>query len=113
MDIRDFLLARIAEEETYAYHALGLLGMENPWWTGVALKSCFPDLSRADALHIEQHSPRRVMADCAARRAIVEAFDPDMPDLDPYVGRDVVAILAAVYADHPDYQQEWAQKGMK
>jgi hypothetical protein len=53
----------------------------------------------------------RVLAECAAKRAIIEAFDPDAPDLDPYVGRDVIAMLAAVYKDHPDYQQEWALDG--
>lgn len=116
--IKDFLLARIAEDETYAYHALGLLGMENPWWTWVNLKARFESLSRADAQHIERHGPRRILRECAAKRAIIELAD-HVESMDYQIqsewggdldgtGDDILKSLAAVYSDHPDYRQEWA-----
>jgi len=70
----------------------------------------------------------RVLADIAAKRAIVEwcgerdqiwagtvADDPELPKVSDFAPghlknpADSVVLrhLAAVYADHPDYQQEW------
>jgi len=112
--ITEFLEARIAEDERLSENALGLLGQETDWWTWNHLKLRFPDLSRSDAMHIAQASPRRVLAECAAKRAILAECRPStLDDLD--CGEDdqpapmwVARTLAAVYKDHPDYQQEWA-----
>jgi hypothetical protein len=51
--------------------------------------------------HIARHDPARVLADVEAKRRIVE-WDAEQP-----VDRGVLNILASVYADHPDYREEW------
>ncbi|WP_275002334.1 DUF6221 family protein [Promicromonospora iranensis] len=99
MIITEFLLARIAEDETAAQAALDHA----------------PDAGRREA---------RVLAECAAKRTIVEAFEElgkfltqpsDNGDGDVVTGaRDMFAGLmiavqahAGVYADHPDYRPAW------
>ncbi|MDQ0619393.1 DUF6221 family protein [Arthrobacter globiformis] len=64
--------------------------------------------------HVARHDPARVLAECAAKREILdECADvlshggweySDTPDL----AQSILGSLAAVYADHPEYQQEWA-----
>jgi hypothetical protein len=51
--------------------------------------------------HIARHDPARVLADVEAKRRIVE-WDVEQP-----VDRGVLNILASVYADHPDFREEW------
>ena len=105
MNITDFLLARIEEDESRAaYYGLAL-------GTG------------------------RVLAECTAKRAIIEAHPPvdysgmgmtspdacvvcgievGMSDWEYAKGSfpcDTLRALAAIYKDHPDYQQEWALNG--
>jgi hypothetical protein len=76
-----------------------------------------------DAVHIARWDPARVLAECEAKRRIVEAADEatglDMTvdserlvgprDLvaDPYLGDVMLRLLAMPYADHPDYAEEW------
>lgn len=71
----------------------------------------------AEGRHIARHDPARVLADVAAKRAIIAAADlSERAKLLP--GDNVfgyhapglsIAIrhLAAAYADHPDYREEW------
>jgi len=96
--------------------------------------------------HIARHDPARVLAECRAKRAIIEQHKdwPVLVERKPefteasndihsmtyratqemawltereYVKRfgveapttNMIRALAAVYADHPDYQQEWAR----
>jgi len=107
MTITDFLLARIAEDEAalertgpfpHSTHGRDLVG---------TYRADCPDC-------IGVPSRKRVLAECAAKRAIVSECRPGtLDDLDS--GEDaqpapmwVARALAAVYADHPDYRQEWA-----
>lgn len=168
MKITEFLEARIAEDEAVASTATA-----GPWrWdadfgdendTGLALTNdskaevvgaynyhccSFRDDPRVepdDAVFIAHHDPARVLAECAAKRAILEQhkdwpvlverkpdFSEDASDVQnmtyrvsqeiawlterEYVKRfgveapttNMILALAAVYKDHPDYQQEWA-----
>ncbi|MDR7381696.1 DUF6221 family protein [Promicromonospora iranensis] len=98
MIITEFLLARVAEDEAAAQAAL----------------DDAPDSSLWRA---------RVLAECTAKRTIVEAFEElgkfltqsDNGDGDVATGaRDMFAGLmiavqahAGVYADHPDYRPAW------
>jgi hypothetical protein len=61
----------------------------------------------------------RVLAECAAKRAIVKLAE-GVESLDYQVtsewggeidgtADDIIRALAAVYKDHPGYQQEWAE----
>jgi hypothetical protein len=70
------------------------------------------------------YGPARVLAECAAKRAIIEQADEatgldmsvdndrlvgirDMAK-EPYCGDLILRSLAAVYSDHPDYDPAWA-----
>ena len=109
MDLKTFLLARIAEDED----------RNNP----------DPDPSGScDYLHGVHYDSARVLAECAAKRAIIELHAPiSLPGVKgkeagcPLCGNyergygwetagpcGTLRALAAVYADHPDYQPEWA-----
>lgn len=103
MSITEFLEARIAEDEALA-HAVIATVTPDAWENPTKWGNFYPE----DIAFWDSQTPNRVLAECAAKRAIIKAFDPQFPDLDPYVGRDVIAMLAVVYSDHPDYQQEWA-----
>lgn len=82
--------------------------------------------TEGQAAHIARWDPARALADCAVKRRIL-AFDRNVQIWEPrgfssdtaaeaFVSggpkdvrmRHVTRILASVYADHPDYQQEWA-----
>jgi hypothetical protein len=87
MTLTEFLLARIAEDQAWArareredfrHHRMSVRRLRHP------------------------EDPVRVMADCVAKRRIVERCDSDHG-----LGRVVLAELAAVYANHPDYRDEW------
>jgi hypothetical protein len=93
-DIIDFLEARIAEDETEARREL----------EQVAATEAKADL--------------RAFAECEAKRKIIALAD-DVEQMDAQLsaesgGEDlgtadgILKALAAVYASHPDYQQEWA-----
>lgn len=58
--------------------------------------------SAADGEFIARFDPARVLIEIAAKRAIIRWSESHYGELD-----EAVAALAAVYADHPDYRQEW------
>lgn len=96
MTIVEFLLARIAEDEADA-------NAEDEDYYHTSL------LPTYDSDHQARWHTDRVRAECAAKRAIVDHFDD--PDYDSYplneAKRTTLRTLATVYADHPDYRQEW------
>lgn len=91
MTLTEFLLARIAEDEAQANRSKADLAM-NPnlripaeWVSGVA---------------------DRVLAECEAKRRIVEHCEPDPLTKSP--GDEyVLRLLALPYADRPGYREEW------
>lgn len=94
LTLTDFLLARIAEDEADArYLAVGL-----PPATG--------------GPYSIDH-PARVLAECDAKRRIVESCRADYEyaqgrnDDTTEVAEEVLWHLALVYADHPAYRDEW------
>lgn len=117
MTITEFLLARIAEDEaaveqlTHVFHSAGTQMYVKESWIMSPLRK------------------ERFLAECAAKRAIVELHSPvkddgwksgaahgnlwcgscgsidDSPEPFPC---DTLKALAAVYASHPDYRQEWS-----
>lgn len=115
--ITEFLLARITEDEAVAKAAQGFAHLDGGqsgaghWkvdWTGMR----FPEKAVAD--YAAHHDPARILAECAAKRAIIEhcrtleakVFNDDLWNVDEH--DDILQSLASVYSDHPDYQQEWA-----
>ncbi|MFI9200191.1 DUF6221 family protein [Streptomyces sp. NPDC053048] len=61
--------------------------------------------SMADAAHIAQHDPARVLAEVEAKRRLIEDTwgGPDHEDMWLHHMR----LLALPYVDHPDYREEW------
>ena len=135
MDLVEFLLARIAEDESVAQEASpgpwrvdneryaeyvsdkdGLAVISGGRWGDEA--SVFTDTD--DALHLVRWHPARVLAECEAKRRIVGEHHRSgvscptcsLGDEDGEVvyWRDpcpTLRLLALPYADHPDYRQEW------
>jgi hypothetical protein len=85
MTLIEFLLARIAEDEAGA--------------------------ERAD--YIADFNPARVLAECESKRRIVDECTGglywNVGCSEGHEGNfeNILALLAAVYADHPDYQPKW------
>lgn len=145
-----FMLARITEDEAAARAAAELA--ETPWRATYGRQvetaregylvtpedehSYTTAPSDAVGEHIARHDPARVLAECAAKRRIVEdhfLMDGGAPETYPYMaegygeprivypgcavchrdaspsrhGCDTVRVLAVPYADHPDYLEEW------
>jgi hypothetical protein len=108
-DLADFLLARIAETETVARAAMPA---EGDWVT-------VTDGSGDEV--VLGMSGTRVIAECDAKRRIVALYLASRDGLaketdelrrllaetinESYV--EVLEQLALLYADHPDYREEW------
>ena len=129
-DLVDFLRARLEDEEQAAraamwagderwssyefQHASDTWNVDDSYDEGVALVRAHAADSQAVARHIALHDPVRVLADLAAKRAVIDlhvAEDGQHPD---FCGHDrhelpcpTLRLLASVYADHPDYRKEW------
>lgn len=114
-DLTDFLLARIAEDEADSYRIHDLLDDKYTWPDDLAGCPC--------------GVPARVLAECAAKRRIVALHSEtsemrDYGNWEPHLCRscggqgyndfdgiaypcDTIKALASVYADHPDFREEW------
>ena len=114
MTITEFLEARIAEDQARATSGWARLG-DSRWETTEYGQDFL--------------TPSAVLAECAAKRAIIEMHGPvkddgwisgaahdnlwcgmcgsidDSPEPFPCA---TLQALAAAYKDHPDYRQEWA-----
>jgi len=117
--LTEFLTARIDEDE-----AVALAATEGPWhangkrddgeWAadGCRIEGAgiiIYDESGHDedqAAHIARHDPARVLAECEAKRLLLELHGPHGRDTEALPCREL-AVLALPYADHPDYQPEW------
>lgn len=126
--IAEFLEARIAEDEALAQAAIeDDCGQDGGFEDAFELLTAGPEkagplahvprFGKASARIIVWATPRRVLAECAAKRAIIEHWEdpesfgplPDDVDAGHAMGVETAfRALAAVYADHPDYQEEWA-----
>ncbi|MGN7251667.1 MULTISPECIES: DUF6221 family protein [unclassified Arthrobacter] len=93
-DLIDFLEARIAEDEADARRGLEMEGSAGPvvgWF-----------------------NPGRVLSECAAKRVILGNVPlvTDVPSAIGTTSEYVLMSLAAVYKDHPDYQEGWTVDGL-
>lgn len=141
MNIVEFLEARIAEDEETAKAAWS----DSPWvvherWHDIRGGRSFNTFAVMDgqrevtivymggtARHLAHWHPTRVLAECAAKRAIVDEclevlirveddvaevergieVAVDCRDQGPGLAWATLRHLAAAYADHPDYDQVW------
>jgi hypothetical protein len=127
-----FLLARIAEDEAIAQAATPgpwdaihvpdrLSQPEGDWTVGsdasfICTTNYDDDRCRNDSAHIAHYNPARVLADCAAKRKIVEWIGEQIEMNRPpnatnsevlWLAEDVLRALALPYADHPDFLPGW------
>jgi hypothetical protein len=131
-DLAEFLLARIAEDEESAREAAEAAPGRWASWNHRAHALDKRDLASSEAGriaelplgpdgHIARHDPARVLAECEAKRRIVDYaqmlgqfHDAETDRLKKVIASesvdtmtDVLELLALPYADHPDYRQEW------
>jgi hypothetical protein len=108
--VTEFLLARIEEDEAQARSVIATVApdlWENPTKWG--------NFHPEDIAFWDSQTPTRVLAECAAKRAIIAAaerledmrVDQNLWSMEN-VDDAILAPLASVYASHPDYLQEWA-----
>lgn len=117
MDLKTFLLARIDEDEAAAKAAFGepfLSSVDDGVWeantssrspnvTGTSyfsIEGGDPDcMTEGQAAHIARHDPARVLAECAAKRAIIDAqhWEPQVRPTDTELH---------ARAAHPAYEYE-------
>lgn len=122
MTITEFLTARLNEDESVARYLLG--GKTEPAevhdtspHSGVVYGMwIYDDDHSHDTLAVD---PARVLAEVEAKRRIIDLEHRDSgvgtcstcyagPDWPSGWPCDTIKSVAAVYANHPDYQQEWA-----
>ncbi|MDL4774254.1 MULTISPECIES: DUF6221 family protein [Thermomonosporaceae] len=74
---------------------------------GLSIADDRTNLTAEDLTHIAHHEPARALAEIEAKRRLIIELDsyggPETTDA-YYV---VLRHLATVYADHPDYQDDW------
>jgi hypothetical protein len=124
MELVEFLLARIAEDEAKAVAAAaakpgeshshtpevgaawsaddGMVtgaGDEADLWEDEGFDGLRMAVEAAE--HIARWDPARVLAECEAKRRIVAFY------AGPVGSHYVLHFLALAYADHPDYREEW------
>lgn len=134
-DLVAFLTARLDEDEAYARQIIDApdCGYQAKWRLPSSAVVSVGDEADWDLLagdsrlaaHIARWDPNRVLAEVAAKRAIVDRYmaiveDPqDAAGSSPtswhYAGRrdelaDVLLALARPYANHPDFDPEWNQE---
>jgi hypothetical protein len=69
----------------------------------------------ADADHIARHDPSRTLREVEAKRVLIADYERFIAERRRMMGgwdsypepSPVLAAFAAVYADHPDYRDEW------
>jgi hypothetical protein len=114
-DLTEFLLARIAEDEAE------VAAFDKEWKTTTVARDVPQGLAYiTDTEYMSLLvDPSRVLAECEAKRRIVERHGRCGTGMgycddgghgwggEDGLGCADLADLAAVYADHPDYRDEW------
>ncbi|MGY1812039.1 DUF6221 family protein [Blastococcus sp. SYSU D00820] len=112
-----FMLARIAEDEQAARAAVRVVAgreVAGWYWSGAGDAvfldgtsepvACGPwrqPMDQPAAHHIARWDPERVLAECAARRLLVESAAASTD------GAAVLRALALPYCGHPEHRPEW------
>ncbi|MFF8840568.1 DUF6221 family protein [Streptomyces sp. NPDC015130] len=107
-DLIAFLRARLDEDEQAARAA-------NSGWYSYDAEQAIAFVPVEDAQHIARHSPARVLAEVEAKRQIIKQHERYAAERRRMMGgwdprsddSPILSALAAVYADHSDYQPDW------
>ena len=124
LSIVDFLNARLAEDAEAAQAADGgEWTFKETYWLDYnwAIENADEDTvfravnlwSMPAASHVARHDPARVLREIAAKRAIIDVWQiaEQTHDIlgDGFIALDrAVRTLADIYADHAEYNREWA-----
>jgi len=114
--LTEFLLARIAEDE------VATSGLVDDYDSFVGALSSDAVTRLALGPFLARFDPTRVLAECKAKRLVIEAAWADHCRIENEWGTsqsrdwmsanndnpEVISALAAIDADHPDYREEWA-----
>jgi hypothetical protein len=115
-DLVEFLRDRLDEDEAAARAAT-----PGPWkqsgigeygWgvsfsrPGAGVEAEDGDQGRADAEHIARHDPARILAEVEAKRALLRGAEEWEGGTLLYY---ILAPLARVYCDHPDFDPAWLE----
>lgn len=112
MSLIDFLAARVEEDRALAQAAIEDINGED-----CHFDTWNPHLAN----HFRRHDPTRILREVAAKRALLELHgrshecstydhNGDVDSCSWYLNPtdcSTLLALAAVYNDHPDYQQDW------
>lgn len=118
--ISAFILARVDADETAARAAISATA-DATWSTLTYRVVASGEFEVADASvpvasHIATHDPARVLAQCAAFRAIVEEHGANRYRVDPCDAHDAsfqtipcptLRALASIWRDHDEFQEAW------
>ena len=111
-DLATFLRARLDEDEAVAKAAephVRYVASCTPTLAGVAEQVAVED-------HQARHDPARVLREVEAARKILDQLGTDLsyrPPVPPghqrawAIASLIVEAMAAVYSDHPDYDEAW------
>jgi hypothetical protein len=120
MTLVEFLQARLSEDELIALAAVD----GSPQWRSsydyrdvkdeqghyvVQADARHPSVEQA--AHMARHSPARVLADVAAKRAVIADYlrhEATGDLLARGVVEDILRGLCSVHAEHPDYNTSWS-----
>jgi hypothetical protein len=128
MNLAEFLLARIAEDEAVARAAHVTTALPPIWDTGQFYGPSVPA-----SAHIARHDPARVLAECGAKRNVIAAYWEEVSRRNLYQSDDARTVeddmqrerrrssaarcrgleialehLAQPYRDHPDFDPAWS-----
>lgn len=110
--LTEFLLDRIEEDEAVAKRALDRVARS---WGGWEEFADF-GVSAESSAHVLRHPPERIVAECEAKRGIVEAHvwvdygDGTTTDCEDCWQRppcNTLRLLSLPYGGHPEYQEAW------
>jgi hypothetical protein len=105
--LAEFLLARIAEDEAISRGVAEPLSPDETF--DVRFRTYESDHTQGDSAHVRRFDPARVLAECEAKRRIIEQSRRWLDDGEggETVATEALLQFGTVYADHPDYRQEW------
>lgn len=135
-DLIAFLRRMLDEDQRIAQACLDSVGSLRagdayPDGSGTADRDDYPSypwgVQEADLAHIARHDPARVLREVAAKRTMLRIHAPQSSTFSVPVARtpfclicqefdgtplapypcDTIRAIAAVYAEHPDYREEW------
>ena len=111
-DLVAFLRARVAEDEARARSAAESYGDR---WTADASGGVRGSIEYVSVIgepgspddYVARHDPARVLREVDAKRRIVDRYAWLREHGDTGDAAWILPLLAAAYADHPDYREEW------